>query len=68
MINILSKGKSSFESNLIFSKSVLYLTDSPPFIVSISFLISFQSFLYIPNTFLFFFVKAKTSIYFHFLQ
>ena len=35
MLNSLTKGKSSFDSNLIFIKSFLYLIDSPPFIVSI---------------------------------
>ena len=65
----LFNGKSSSGSNLIFVKSLPYLhtteLHSPPFIVSILFLIPSQSSVYFLNTSLFSSEESKINIYFH---
>ena len=59
--NGLFNGKWSSVSNLIFIKYLTHLNVLPPFIVSILFLISFQSSVYFLNTSLFSFVESKAK-------
>ena len=62
--NVLPKGKSTSDSNLIFMKSFLYLIGSSSFITSIYLLVSSQSVLQFFNTSLVFSVEAKTKYLF----
>ena len=67
--NSIFNGKLSSVSNLTFMESLIYSPFLPPFIVSISFLIPFQSLVYFFNTSLFSSVESKTkylNIYSHF--
>ena len=66
--NILPKGKSSFYSNLIFTKSFLYSIGSAPSIVLIWIWISFQIFVYFSNISLFLSVEAKIKYLFPLLS
>ena len=67
--NSIFNGKLSSVSNLIFMESLIYSPFLPPFIVSISFLIPFQSSVYFFNNSSFSSVESKTkyrNIYSHF--
>ena len=59
MFNNLPKGKLSSDSNVVFMKSFLQLIGSPPLLVFILFLVSFQIFVYFSNTPLLLFAEAK---------
>ena len=59
ILNILPKGESSSDSNLIIMKYLLYSIGSPLFIASIWFLVLSQSYVYLPNTSLLFPIEAN---------
>ena len=62
IISVITKGKSSSDSNLVFVKFLLNSTGSRSFIVSICLLVSFQSSVYFSNASLFLFAEARLNI------